>query len=429
MWAAGAKTPTSTGMNWTSPPKQLPFNPSPTFKFSSGFTPGAFAKAMMKGGALGFAAQSAIGTLINEACVRLAGGSMQLAEGGQWEECKFTEQTKWEYSTRTASSTNLTGAGSTGWQTSAQTACNMWLDTADNNLPAGVSRYMTTETEKPIGTVLPAVPGGDFRCKLTTSYSSPHPNAGQPPVHDYADVAIRTNGTTQVQDGYQPASESAAEARLTAALNAWVQRDFLYGFSPSNHGLDDLGNELFAGGRSVESTTSSVDPTSQTSITGTPKVTTSVTNNVTTTTTTTTTNNYGHTYNSPTNTITITHTTTTSTTTNNGSGTETTTTETEEKPPEDPCAKFPDRVGCKNLGTPEAGTIPTDSKTVSYTAEDLGLGSGSCPPPVSFSTVAGTHYISYQGACDFVETYMKPVALLIGALMALFILMPGRVEA
>lgn len=128
---------------------------------------------------------------------------------------------------------------------------------------------------------------------------------------------------------------------------------------------------------------------------------------------------------------------TTSTTTNtynNGSPTTVTTTTTggepaKADPPEDPCVKAPDRVGCKLLGTPDSATIPTSTENLTYTPESTGFGDGSCPPPVTWSsTRAGSHSISYQPACDFATTYMRPVALLIGALMALFILMPGRPE-
>lgn len=150
--------------------------------------------------------------------------------------------------------------------------------------------------------------------------------------------------------------------------------------------------------------------------------------------TTTATTTYNNTYNGNTVNISNSTVTTTTNTYNNGAPTTTTTTTTtteppKPEPPEDPCVKNPDRVGCKTIVDPGTENIPSSTENLTYSPEVIGLGDGSCPAPVTFSTRAGTHQVSYQRACDFVTTYMRPVALLIGALMALFILMPGKPEA
>lgn len=409
MWGQGTKSPTSTGPSWKSPPKALPFNPSPTFNFEAKFTPAQMARGLMKGAALPFLAGSALNELMKEACVRIAGGQMQLAEGGLWEECKFTTQTGMEHKLSNIPTSSGFYAQNT-FVPSKETACE--------KMRAYYAASDSSTTYKKILDTLGmdnAVAGGS--CTIRQGQYDSF-------VASYSFESRTTQ--VQVHDGWKDTSEANAEGKLKTKLEEWTQRDFLYGYSPNNKDTGDVMDELMAGGRSVESTTSGVASGSQTSIDNPPKTETTTINNTTTTTTTNVTNNYNHSYNPTTNVITITHTTTT-TTTNGGTG-ETKTT-TEQKDPEDACKANPDRVGCKTLGTPANETIPTDTKNVTYTAEDLGLGSGSCPGPVSFSTRAGTHNISYAGACNFVETYMRPVALLIGALMALFILMPGKADA
>lgn len=407
MWAAGTRAPGPTGPTYTSPPKALPFNPSPTFKFKSTFTPSAMAAAMVKGAAIQFLVGSAFEELMKQACVRIAGGQMTMADNSLWEECKFT------------TTPTLMHKIGPPFTTSAFT--NDWtLDKAARceQIRAAVSPGMGSAG--PATKHLDAAGLNNFvqggSCTIRNKFGEFF--QGWSFISQIEQI--------QVRDGWKDASKEAADARLEEVLGAWTQRDFLYGRDPNNRDTIGIMDGLMAGGREVESTTSSVDSSSQTNINSPPKVETKTVGGVTTTTTTNTTNNYGSTFNPTNNTITITHNVTT-TVTNNNTG-ETTTT-TEEQQPEDPCVKNPDRAGCKMLGTPEQLEIPKDTKTLTYTAEDLGLGGGSCPSPVAFSTRAGNHVISYGPACNFVETYMKPVALLIGALMALFILMPGRTDA
>lgn len=122
---------------------------------------------------------------------------------------------------------------------------------------------------------------------------------------------------------------------------------------------------------------------------------------------------------------TINYTTTVVTTTYNSSnvqtGQTTTTTENEQPKPEDHCKTNPDTVGCTKLGEPPTGDIPKTTKTVSFTAENLSLGGGSCPPPYTWTDSAGSHAISLQPWCDFASSIIKPLLLAFAALSAYFI--------
>lgn len=91
------------------------------------------------------------------------------------------------------------------------------------------------------------------------------------------------------------------------------------------------------------------------------------------------------------------------------------------------CEKHPDILACQkpDLDTPD-GEIPRSSKTVTY-AEEGGFGGGSCPGNL-YSNVGGQSIMVYNWSetCGVVSTYLRPIILLLGAMGALFILIPGR---
>jgi hypothetical protein len=92
------------------------------------------------------------------------------------------------------------------------------------------------------------------------------------------------------------------------------------------------------------------------------------------------------------------------------------------------CDKNPDSLACTELDTPE-GEIPKSTFDVSYSIENT-WGSGSCPAD-KYATLAGKSVKVYDWAqtCDYVATYVRPILLVLCALGALFIVMPGRAEA
>lgn len=128
-----------------------------------------------------------------------------------------------------------------------------------------------------------------------------------------------------------------------------------------------------------------------------------------------------------------TQTTTTTNITNNISNTTSTTiinetTESDEAPKaeeKDFCEKHPDSLACAELDTPE-GEVPRDTIEIDFEPEDLGLGSGVCPPdrPIDSLTV-----FSYQPTCDVLDTYAYPLTILLASFGALLIIFVGKAEA
>ena len=91
------------------------------------------------------------------------------------------------------------------------------------------------------------------------------------------------------------------------------------------------------------------------------------------------------------------------------------------------CEKHPDILACQKpeLDIPD-GEIPKVTKQISY-AEEGGFGGGSCPANV-YANLHGKQTMVYEWTrtCSVVSTYIRPIILLLGAMGALFILIPGR---
>jgi hypothetical protein len=91
------------------------------------------------------------------------------------------------------------------------------------------------------------------------------------------------------------------------------------------------------------------------------------------------------------------------------------------------CEKHPDILACSKpeLDVPD-GEIPKATKQITY-AEEGGFGGGSCPSNV-YANLHGKQTMVYEWTrtCSVVSTYIRPIILLLGAMGALFILIPGR---
>jgi len=91
------------------------------------------------------------------------------------------------------------------------------------------------------------------------------------------------------------------------------------------------------------------------------------------------------------------------------------------------CEKHPEILACSKpeLDVPD-GEIPKLTKQITY-AEEGGFGGGSCPSNV-YANLHGKQTMVYEWArtCSVVSTYIRPIILLLGAMGALFILIPGR---
>lgn len=91
------------------------------------------------------------------------------------------------------------------------------------------------------------------------------------------------------------------------------------------------------------------------------------------------------------------------------------------------CEKHPDILACAKpeLDTPD-GEIPKTTREITYQVDNT-FGGGACPANV-YSNIGGKNIMVYEWSrtCGVVTTYIKPIILLLSALGALFILIPGR---
>lgn len=92
----------------------------------------------------------------------------------------------------------------------------------------------------------------------------------------------------------------------------------------------------------------------------------------------------------------------------------------------DECAQYPNRVGCIDVDTPE-GEIPKSTANLTYTAENLGFGSGACPANRTATLRNGQTItvFDYTKPCELIVTWVRPLILTLSAWIAFFILMPG----
>jgi hypothetical protein len=102
-------------------------------------------------------------------------------------------------------------------------------------------------------------------------------------------------------------------------------------------------------------------------------------------------------------------------TVNNPDGS-TSVTRTDSSPNTGPCLGLAGALGCTQLGTPEAASVPTASRAVSFAAESINLPSA-CPSPISMGKFGE---LSFESACTNAG-YMRPLILAGAAFIALMI--------
>lgn len=74
-----------------------------------------------------------------------------------------------------------------------------------------------------------------------------------------------------------------------------------------------------------------------------------------------------------------------------------------EEKPIDPCDAHPERVGCQTLEAPDDPGIPSETRTITYTADNLGFGSG-CPAPRNFMFHGWALPLDYTPLCNVAPT-------------------------
>lgn len=410
-WKTGHGTPISTGMQYESAAKELPFKPSTTAKFRMVFTPQNIGKALTAGAAVAIplVLTPAISALLNQACIRAFGGAMQLSPGGQWEECHFSTQTLQGF--RAIGDPNSLSA-------SRQQSCDLGMQ-------HGVNRAYMAGNYNALG----AYTGDPFQvpCFVYTS-------SGE----YWTSFSVEKYGTVeqQYQDGWQPATAQRAEDAIDSTLSNWAQTDFARGDYSNLNNLQKVLDDLYAQGQSVEGQFRV--PQVQTPVMEPPvNVVQADSAGNKYEESTQTKNDYTCTVIedgkavqcSQSKTITKTGTTTTVDPSNPNatpttSTSTTTTTKTGDPSEADPCKANPNRVGCVELGDP-TGQIPKRDVAIGYTPESV-LGSGGCPADKTM-TVAGRTIKAWdwQQSCSYIVSYVKPVVLAVSAFIALMIVLPG----
>lgn len=89
--------------------------------------------------------------------------------------------------------------------------------------------------------------------------------------------------------------------------------------------------------------------------------------------------------------------------------------------PKTDCEKFPSDLGCLDVGTPPEGKPEWSEKTVTFTPENLELGS-ECPAPYTFNVRSWEMKLDYQQACNIAPTIRAGVLALtaLGCMLWMF---------
>jgi hypothetical protein len=358
-------------------------------------TPNSLAKSIMKPGAIvTLVAGAAISQLLDLACVKLAGGSMQLNDSAQWMECKFSQQeTRMWWVNGVDMAHESTGSA----------ACQ---SSVSKVVAGGHANYEANAN---------GISGFCFYYRSNGTYYT-------------AMAVVSQMEMAEVQDGYQEADPAAVEQELTQKISDMVASDYANAPDVENSpqsATQRLLRELLDGGAKVEVGTPQVSGPA--SVPGNPVVTKTTEPNGQggtreKTTTTTTTNNY--TYND--NSVTVTQTTTVTNTYDDGTPAEEEVKEETDERTE--CEKNPDAFDCNPPEVPD-GDVPKTSKAVTFGTENLGWGYGSCPTSPSWTDRLGTHTLNLGPICSMVASIVKPLVLAMAALMALAIAMPAVREA
>jgi hypothetical protein len=426
VWATGSKAASATGPVWQEV-KALPFNPSPTLNFKAAFS----AKNILKGlfspsNLLPIVMGPAIQALVGQACLQLAGGTMTMEPGGQWQECHFDtiQGTVYQgYFGSTASDSYYADM-----PTAAQAAvdkANAGVAGCTSSTVYGGQTYSTCAHY-----ILQSVDvsAHSFQVQSCSAYCQRLGASGT----SYGGGFNTQTQQEKVRNGWDNVDGPTAQAAAQATADQWTQADFLYGYDARAHqNLGEVLDNIMQSGNGVDLDPASVSATGPASLPGNPVTTTTQNPDGTTTTTTqNVTNNYN--YGAPTtdNHITITNTQTTTTsssvvnTTNNTTTTSTTTTTQTKDPTPDPCAGSNGTAGCAQLGTPpDAEKIPQQSVPVTFNPVSFAA-PGGCPAPISYTMFNKAYTLSYQPMCDLMTT-LCPLFLALGAAAAAWIFMEG----
>lgn len=410
VWAVG-ETKAAQGLGVAlERPKLLPFTPGLGATGRALFKPSAIAKAVLNptGAIITLAGAALIARAIDQACLNLAavaGKEGQIVPNQAWNECKFKDSTIDLWKLGGPAPQYAYGEGTT-----AIAAANMF---------ASSSQSLSGNQWTVIG--CSQASATNYLCHFS------YVRAGWGEY--FVDLEVSNQPTVVKQrDGWQPASQEEALSKLQPVLEQWSQADFLYGRNSGSGDLQQVLDSVMKSGNSVD-----LDSISTSGPASAPAGTTTSISSDGTTTTKTVQNNYTYNNAAPYNSVVTVTQTTVNNVTNTTTGATTTTTTTTDKPadPIDPCDKNPDRLGCQKVefDAPEVD-IPKTTKQVTYQAENLGFGGGSCPADKTMTLHGRTVVVfNWADSCSKITTYAKPMILALSTFAALMIIFSGKIEA
>ncbi len=371
-------------------------------------SPAAIAKAIAKptaGMALALAASLALKPLLDEACIRLRGGSMQLAAGAEWEEC--VKEASMQYRIVNYDSP---------WRDSQPAACTAFVAYWNAN----VTRYT--------GMTISFVDVAGGTCNVKQVYQGSGNVANERAPYGFETSG---SGTPKPTDRYTDVSADSVQSTPQTKI-------------PESNSLPGIAREILESGGEIDGDDMTVSGPSEVanpkieeekSVKETPDPQPDNPNAKRREETTTKTKTSEKlTYDKDTVSASEKKEEERCIKVITGSGKESTACDgavTESTKPKgedsDLCKLHPEILACKEIDVPEA-EIPKKTRELTYTEESI-FGSGTCPAD-RFSMVGGQSMkvVDWAQSCDYVARYFRPLFLAMGALVAFIILIPAKTE-
>lgn len=94
-------------------------------------------------------------------------------------------------------------------------------------------------------------------------------------------------------------------------------------------------------------------------------------------------------------------------------------------PTKSQCELTPSAVGCSEFGTPDAPVLSKIESGFSAITPVAFTSSASCPSDLVMSVLGHSYAVSYSGACSALDTYIKPLLLLLSVALSGWIFVGG----
>lgn len=176
--------------------------------------------------------------LLDQACVRMAGGTLRLAANGLWEECIFIEQPTLMY----RGTANGVGHMDGPWHTTKAAAANGFMGLFRKSGPANCT---WGGQDIPFQWELVIHAGNFEMIRRCAQYP------GGDPVSYFANWLEETK-VVQTPNGWKDSSSPVVETKIANKVNEWCQLDFTNGLGSGDGQCSTLVGELMANGHPVE---------------------------------------------------------------------------------------------------------------------------------------------------------------------------------